>query len=65
MINNRRVSIEWKKSSYSSARGEECVEVSRGEHQNIYIRDSAVSGSEVIFCKQSEWVKVLKSIVKS
>ncbi|MCY9782943.1 DUF397 domain-containing protein [Nocardiopsis sp. EMB25] len=56
--------MQWRKSSYSSAQGGECVEVAEGEH-SMYLRDSKNPGLGYFSFDAGEWDAFLASSKQS
>ncbi|WP_086002630.1 DUF397 domain-containing protein [Nocardiopsis chromatogenes] len=52
----------WKKSSYSSAKGEECVEVSLTPERPILLRDSKNPGGPWLPLSAPEWTRFLSMV---
>lgn len=52
----------WRKSSHSSGKGEECIEVSVKEGKSVSIRDSKnPSGTQIRF-NQREWILCISKV---
>ncbi|KOX07250.1 DUF397 domain-containing protein [Nocardiopsis sp. NRRL B-16309] len=56
--------MQWRKSSYSSAQGGECVEVAEGDH-GMNLRDSRNPGLGYFFFDSDEWRAFLTSAERS
>lgn len=53
---------EWKKSSYSTGTGQECVEVFSTKGETIGIRDSKMGCTNGIFLKNRDWVAFISDL---
>lgn len=53
---------DWKKSSYSSARGEECVEISLASRMEIRLRDSTNPTRVITIRSTREWSGLIQLV---
>ncbi|MET8156731.1 DUF397 domain-containing protein [Sphaerisporangium sp. NPDC005289] len=53
--------IDWRKSSYSTGQGENCVEVARMD-SHVAVRDSKCPDGPILILRRQEWSAFLSKI---
>ncbi|WP_103504096.1 MULTISPECIES: DUF397 domain-containing protein [unclassified Streptomyces] len=62
MSNANGLSVEWRKSSYSSNNGGECLEAGHGMAHAVPVRDSKLAASPVIVFPSAGWSEFVTTV---